>query len=410
MDAKLKEKIVNVALGASAATIPLNNNWNSIALIASVFAFIISQPLAELRQKLARSKFWVIIVVYYLWLVSSYWWDVSGGYTIKDLERYSILLFLPPAMACAPRFSRKALAGALMAFTAVTALVCVICLVKSYNEYQVTHDSRVFFYHYLGEQMDLNAIFLSNFCLASIVWILYYGFIEYRKWKWSLALVMFLVAAFLLFMIFLLSSKLIIGLTILILIVFFITLGYLRGFILTSLVAVAVIVACGFFAVKNLSYLNYRMNVTEWKTYHGEADNQNGIAIRLLMWRLAIDHIKERPLLGYGIRGAKLETLKKYKEVGFEMGVTGNYHSHNEFLESALMAGIPATVILLIFIVAAFRGAILQKNLLLLMMIVHFSVQSITEATFEVQHELVFYIFFIFLFYYHAPQLRNKQQ
>jgi O-antigen ligase len=409
LDAKLKEKIVNVALAASAATIPLNNNWNSIALIASVFAFVLSQPSADLYRKLTRSKFWIIILVYYLWLVSSYFWDISGGYTIKDLERYSILLFLPPAMACAPRFSRKALAGALMAFAAVTTVVCLICLFKAYNEYQVTHDSRAFFYHYLSEQMDLNAIFLSNFCLASIVWMLYYGFIEYRKWKWPLALVVFVVAAFLLFMIFLLSSKLIIGLTILILIVFFIALGYLRGFFLTSLVAVALVIVSGFFAVKNLSYLNYRMNVTELKTYHGEADNQNGIAIRLFMWRLAIDHIKERPLLGYGIRGAKLETLKKYKEVGFEMGVAGNYHSHNELLESALMAGIPAAVIFLVFIVATFRGAILQKNFLLLMMVVHFSVQSIIEATFEVQHELVFYIFFIFLFYYHAPQLRNQQ-
>jgi O-antigen ligase len=410
LDAKLKDKIVNVALAASAATIPLNNNWNSIALISSVIAFVISQPLSELWQKLRRSRFWIIMVVYYLWLISSFFWDDSGGYTIKDLERYSILLFLPPAMACAPRFSRKALAKALMAFTAVTVLVCLICLVKSYNEYQVTHDNRVFFYHYLSEHMDLNAIFLSNFCLASIVWILYYAFIEYRKWKWPMALAVPLVAAFLLFMIFLLSSKLIIGLTILILIVFFLALGYLRGFFLTSLIAAVLVVVCGLFAVKNLSYVNYRMNVTELKMYHGEADDQNGVAIRFFMWELALEHIKERPLLGYGIRGAKLETLKKYKEVGFELGVTGNYHSHNEFLESALMAGIPAAIIFLIFLVAAFRGAILQKNFLLLMMVVHFAVQSLIESTFEVQHELVFYIFFIFLFYYHAPQMRIKQQ
>jgi O-antigen ligase len=92
------------------------------------------------------------------------------------------------------------------------------------------------------------------------------------------------------------------------------------------------------------------------------------------------------------------------------MGVAGNYHSHNELLESALMAGIPAAVIFLVFIVATFRGAILQKNFLLLMMVVHFAVQSLIESTFEVQHELVFYIFFIFLFYYHAPQMRIKQQ
>jgi O-antigen ligase len=410
LDAKLKDKIVNIALAASAATIPLNNNWNSIVLIASVVAFVFTQPLSELWQKLKRSKFWIIIVVYYLWLISSYFWDETGGYSIKDLERYSILLFVPPAMACAPRFSRKALVWALMAFATVTVVVCLICLVKSYNEYQVTHDYRVFYYHYLGLQMGLNAIFLSNFCLASVVWILYYVFIEYRKWTRYTAVAVPLVVVFLLFMIFLLSSKLIIGLTILLLIVFFLALGYLRGFFLTSLVIAALVIACGMFAVKNLTYVNYRINVTELKMYHGEADDQNGVAIRLFMWKLAFDNIKERPLLGYGLRGAKLETLNTYKENGFELGVVGNYHSHNEFLESALIAGIPAAVILLIFVVAAFRAAIIQKNFLLFVMVAHFAIQSIIEATFEVQHELVFYIFYIFLFYYHAPQLRNKPQ
>jgi O-antigen ligase len=239
---------------------------------------------------------------------------------------------------------------------------------------------------------------------------LYYAFIEFRQWKWPKALAVPIVAAFLLFMIFLLSSKLIIGLTILILIVFLLALGYLRGFFLTSLAAAVLVVVCGMFAVKNLSYVNYRMNVTELKMYHGEADDQNGVAIRLFMWQLALEHIRERPLLGYGIRGAKLETLKKYKEEGFELGVEGNYHSHNEFLESALMAGIPAAILLLIFVIVAFRGAILQKNFLLLLMVVHFTVQSLIESTFEVQHELVFYLFFIFLFYYHAPRLRAEPQ
>jgi hypothetical protein len=51
--------------------------------------------------------------------------------------------------------------------------------------------------------------------------------------------------------------------------------------------------------------------------------------------------------------------------------------------------------------------AIRTKSFLLLLMVVHFMSQSVFESTFEVQHELVFYIFFIFLFYYHGPRVRN---
>lgn len=401
-----KEKFFNAAFVAAVATIPLFNNWNSIAVIVFVGACVIQRPFAQLSASLLRSRFWIVMVLYYLWLISSYFWDSSGGYTVKDLERYSILLFVPPAMACIPQISPKALKTALMVFAAVTVLVCIICLIKSYSDYLETNDYRYFYYHYLSEQMDLNAIFLSNFCLASIMWILYYSTIE-RSWKPLMTVFMVLVAGFLFLMIFLLSSKLIIALTLAMLIIFFLGLGYKRGFFLKSLLVATLVLVCGFFAVKNLSYLNYRVNVTELKMYSCEQDDQNGIAIRLFMWKIALDHIKERPALGYGIRGAKLETLAKYKEEGFELGVTGNYHSHNEYLESALMAGMPAVVLLLIFVIAAMRNAIVKKNLLLLLMVSHFVIQSLFESTFEVQHELVFYIFFIFLFYYHAPRLER---
>ena len=231
------------------ATIPLFNNWNSIAVIVFVGACVMQRPLAQLTATLLRSRFWMVMVLYYLWLISSYFWDSSGGYTVKDLERYSILLFVPPAMACIPRISAKALKTALMVFAAVTVLVCIICLVKSYYEYLETHDYRYFYYHYLSEQMDLNAIFLSNFCLASIVWILYYSFIE-TSWRPLIMLLMLLVAAFLFMMIFLLSSKLIIALTLAILIIFFLGLGYKRGFFLKSLLTALLVLVCGFFAVK----------------------------------------------------------------------------------------------------------------------------------------------------------------
>jgi len=63
---------------------------------------------------------------------------------------------------------------------------------------------------------------------------------------------------------------------------------------------------------------------------------------------------------------------------------------------------------LICFIMMGLRKAVAQKNFLLILMISHFALQSIFEATFEVQHELVFYTFFIFLFYYHAPESRNN--
>ena len=392
---------------AAVVTIPLKNQWNSIATILFVAACFFQQPLSVSYQKLRQSRYWIIPVIYFVWLAFAHFWDVSGGYRLRDIERYLILLFVPPALAVAPEELKSFINKACIAFIVVTVLVCFVSLIKSYNEYQVKHDYRVFYYQYLGEQTGLNAIFLSNYCLASISWLLYYGFIGKRLTAIKYVLICFAIA-FLLLMIFLLSSKLLIFLTLLVMIVFILLLGYVKGFFIHSIVITSLIVIAGFIAVNQMSYLKWRITSTEIKMYQGQEDNQNGVAIRLYMWHAVSGLIAERPLIGYGIKGGRLETLAKYKRDGFDMGVMGDYHAHNQYLESWLMAGIPALILLLLMMVNALWKSIRQKSFLLLLITLHFMAQSVIESTFEVQHELVFYIFFfIFLFYYHGPRIRN---
>lgn len=402
----LKRKFLFAAFIAAVATIPLKNQWNSIATILFVAACFFQQPLSVSYEKLKQSRFWFIPVIYFIWLAFSHFWDSSGGYRLRDIERYLILFFVPPAMAVAPNEMKVFVNKACIAFITVSVAVCMISLFKSYQEYQVKHDYRVFYYQYLSEQTGLNAIFLSNYCLASITWLLFYGFID-KKQNTMVYVIICATIFFLLLMIFLLSSKLLIFLTLLVMMVFILVLGYVKGFFIRSIIITSLIIASGLVAITQLSYLKWRITSTEIKMYHGQEDNQNGIAIRLYMWKAVGGLIAERPLLGYGIKGGRLETLAKYKREGFEMGVQGDYHAHNQYIESWLMAGIPGLILLLSIMFTALLKGIKSKNFLLLLMVVHFMAQSVFESTFEVQHELVFYIFFIFLFYYHGPRIRN---
>lgn len=388
------------------ATIPMKNQWNSIATILFVAACFFRQPLSASYQKLKQSRFWIVPVIYFVWLAFSHFWDASGGYRLRDIERYLILFFVPPAMAVASEEMKEFVNKACITFITVTLAVCMISLFKSYQEYQIKHDYRVFYYQYLSEQTGLNAIFLSNYCLASITWLLYYGFIGRKQTSKGYAIICAAIF-FLLMMIFLLSSKLLIFLTLLVLMMFILVLGYVNGFLVRSIIITLLVIASGLIAVTQLSYLKWRITSTELKMYRGEEDNQNGIAIRLYMWKAVSGLIAERPLLGYGIKGGRLETLAKYKRDGFEMGVQGDYHAHNQYLESWLMAGIAGIIILLLMMFKALWKGVKSKNFLLLLMVAHFMAQCVFESTFEVQHELVFYIFFIFLFYYHGPRIRN---
>lgn len=388
------------------ATIPMKNQWNSIATIIFVAACLFQQPLSESVRRLKESRAWVFPVLYFVWLALSHFWDASGGYRLRDIERYLILFFIPTSMALAPEVIRKFVGRACIVFIVVTTAICLLCLIKAYQEYQVTHDYRVFYYQYLGEQMGLNAIFLSNYCLASIAWLLYFGFLG-KKHRTGTYIAISITIAFLLLMIFLLSSKLLIFLTIVLMIVFILMLGYVKGFFIRSIIITSLVIISGFVAINKLSYLQWRIASTELKMYQGEQDNQNGVAIRLYMWKAVSELIAERPIMGYGIRGGRIATLKRYADDGFEMGVKGDYHSHNQYLESILMAGIPGIVLLLSMMFTVLRRAFTTRNFLLLLTVIHFMCQSIFESTFEVQQELVFYIFFIFLFYYHGPRLRN---
>ncbi len=262
----LKQAILTAALIGVIITIPLLNNLNSIAIVFFVFASVIQQPLKLSLQKLNRSRLWIYPLLYFIWLCLSYFWDVTGGFAVKDIERYAILFFIPPVMAMLPQFSQRQLKMACTFFVAITIIICVICLFKSYQQYQVTHDYRVFNYHYLSMQMDLNAIFLSNYCLASITWLLYYGFVKKENnLKFTQLLIIIVAGSFLFGMIFLLSSKLVTFLTLVVLIFFILYIGHLKGRLLRSFLIVAIIIIAGGYASKKLDYLNWRINSTTLK-------------------------------------------------------------------------------------------------------------------------------------------------
>jgi len=406
----IRQKILYTALVVAAASIPLPVNLNSIALILLVIACLIQQPLPALAAKLSAPSLWMLPAAYFLLLGCSYFWDVTGGFAVRDIERYAMLFFIPPALAAVPQLPQRVLRITGLVFIVVTIAVCTGCLIRSLFEYRVTADYRVFFYHYLSSQMGLNAIFLSNYCLAGIIWLLYYRFIvprTQRDRRWNAPLV--LAAVFLFVMILLLSSKLIISLTLLLLLFFVVYIGYIKRFIILALTVIVLLLAAGITIVSQLGYVKWRFMSTSAKTYSGPKDDNNGLSIRMLMWRTAWDLVRERPWLGYGVKGARVTVVERYRQENFMMGYEQGYHSHNQYLQSALMAGIPGLLLLLATCAGmAWRG-LRKNNLLLLLLLFHFMCQSVIESTFEVQQELSFYVLFLFLFYYHPPESPGRQ-
>lgn len=405
MKERTRDGILLLSLIAAVVTIPLHNNINSIALIVFVAACAIGSGPARAMEKLRRSRLWMIPAAYFLLLATSYFWDSSGGFPFNFLERYALFLFIPPAMAVMPRLSRRSLRVVALSFVAIVSVICLFCLVRAYEEYRITGDGRVFYYHYLSMQAGLNAVFLSSFCLASIAWLFYFFFILKSPASSAGYAMAILIGLFLSGMMFLLSSKL--NLFLLAALVAFMILRIGRGKnkrrSLISIIIIVALAVSALLAVYKLPYLRWRINVTEVSMYRGPEDDNNGIAIRLLMWRTAVGLIEKKPFQGYGIRGARQEMMEQYRLKGFRLGYEQGYHSHNQYLETALMTGIPGLLLLLAMVARFAWRAVRAGNVLLMFILVQFAMQSLIGSPFEAQQELVFYMFFMFLFYYHSP-------
>jgi O-antigen ligase len=409
MTATVSRKILIVTLIMAVASIPLKNNWNSLAIVLFCLSTAIQQPVRESIRNLKKDHYWKLTTLFFLWLAATWFWDHTGGFSMRYLEPSASFVFLPLVMAMIPKLTSRELAFVCYSFIISIIIVCIICLTKSYMEYNETRDARVFFYHYLGFQMGLNAVYLSNYCIACITWLLYISFIYKGEKVFAPGyLVTMIACAFLFLMMFLLSSKM--SLVLLFLLIFFMSLyiGYRKkALVYTSLIMILLIIS-GWFLTQKFGYLNWRIRSTEFKQYSGSQDDNNGLALRITTWTTALNLIKEKPILGYGLKGANEALVERYKQIDFTPGITERYNSHNQFMETTLRSGVVGLLLLLAIIAVPFISSIRKGKFLLTVMVLHFVLVSMVEGTLEIQQEFSFYLFFIFLFHYHYFNTNRK--
>lgn len=404
------EVLLLIAMMLVAITIPLKHSYNSWSIILFCIAALNSGIReGNLAQRLKSSKYWLVSVAFFGWMAISFLWETDGGFNIKLLERYFSFLFIPFLFTLMARPRQKHVVLTCYAFVASIIVVSLICLIKAYSEYQATHNTDVFHYHKLGYQMGLNAIFLSNYCVAGITWLLYFHF--FLKDNNDLRIPVHLVVGICLFlagMVFLLSSRLIVPIMLLNIAVLILYEGFIKKRFMKNLLVVAALGVVAAFSIVSLPHFQMR-----WKqariTFNEDSQNRNdAFFARKTMWTSAIELIEECPLLGYGLKGGDTELYKLYIEKGFPEWANAKLNSHNQFLQTWLVAGIPGLLLLLVMLGIPLIASIRSKHLLLLLLIIHYICQSMVEATLTVQQELVFFWFFIFLFYHTRPALTQE--
>lgn len=382
-------------------TIPWSNNLNSQTIVLFCVSTALTTSITETKSRLKSDLLWIYFSAFFLLIASSLIWDDRPFSSLKPLEKYAGFLFLPPFITAMPRLNARALKTCLLLFVTSTVIITLVCFIKSAKEYTKSGDYRVFHYQYLSQQMDLNAIYLSLYCCFSIVILLYFSFIHAKTGKrakgFALLICLSLTGA-----IILLSAKMVIAILALVIITIILYIGFKRGRLLQSVILVLIILAAGIITISQVHYIKWRIGVTEVKKYQGAGDNQNGLAVRQIIWESAIESISEKPVLGYGIESASVTLIEKYKQKNFELGIIEEYNAHNTYLQLGLHCGIIGILLLILLLGATIAKALSQKNFFLCFTLLIILPQSITESMFEVQKGIIFFVVFICLFANHS--------
>lgn len=391
---KFKEKLKTqdyspYLLGLVLATLMLGYAISSIAL--GLFS---SYALIKFKSGSVRAKRMVPLllpVLLYFWYAITINWSIDQDLTLKGLGR-TFGLLLPMVFIGLPKWNSSQVRMVLMTFTFSNVLFGIFFIATSTIRYFETNDSNEFAYHQLVSNLELNAIYVSFFFFMSFVFLLF---------KRSKSVSIHVLLIFFLIFIFLLSSKTIVGCTLLAIVIFSLSkisrTYYIRRKGVRFTLAI-VVVALSIYASKPLvERINqeFKSDLEEvlLKDSFGEVYPWTGTSIRLLQLRILNEQINEDRILlkGYGLFASRL-VLKEYHNKYKTYKTFHSYNYHNNYAQLIAESGIIGLLILIGTILSNLVLAYLNRNWFFVVVFIAFSVWFLTESVLWVQQGIFIFI------------------
>lgn len=126
-----------------------------------------------------------------------------------------------------------------------------------------------------------------------------------------------------------------------------------------------------------------------------EKTSTDGSASRVLVWKAAVEIIKENIVLGVGTGDTKDKMLEKYKEMSMIKEYESKLNAHNQFLNTGVAIGILGSVLLISSFILLFLSGIKSSNMLgvgfSLLLVFNF----LTESMLETQAGVIFCAFWL---------------
>ena len=389
-----------------------SNSWTIIFLVAC--RLFSKNPFTAIKTAFSDNLF-LAFFVFFLIDVCGYFYThdlATQGMTItKELTLVAIAFVF-----CAGQFAdQRTYRQLITSYSLLLLAVSLYCLINAVHRYIPSRDVSVFFYHALTSPISQNAVFFSAYVLFGIVFLLSPQGGPAIDWlpRAGRKVLRYALVLFFLGMIVLLSSRLIMTITLLILInAFSRRYSYRknkRGFLITG--SALLVAVCVLIVIDNPIRARFRDMAGDLEVVRQEKFNPKmvftSLQSRLVEYRFAFEILEARHAWIFGVSPGDSQDLlnQKYIAADMDIGDPGEgpnrklrgfigFNSHNQFVETWVrtgLVGLASLLVIFILLIARTRQHGAKENWFIILTIAFL---FIPEAPMTLQHGVFLFCFF----------------
>jgi len=232
----------------------------------------------------------------------------------------------------------------------------------------------------------------SMYLLFSITIILY--FFQIKNFKFFRTKLLYgMILFFLLLGIFMCSSRIIMGGTVLVMLIYFAHIFIQKKSYVFIIVGLIICGAMGIL-IMNSPRMGGFSNLNNYLNYN----------LRVQSWRAGFNILKESPIIGSGVGDAESRLMSEYSKLGYLENRTLELNEHNQYLQIANQSGMIGLFIFLMTIISGFSMAIKNRNFLQFGFIFVMAMVCMVESFLSRQAGTTFFAFFYCLLFMNTAE------
>lgn len=373
-------------------TIPLQYGYNTAAMML-FFLYSLGSLIIK-KGKFQFMKFSGLLLAFFLCALLS----LVETQKFNAIQSFLPFLILPFCFLVSSIKESVKKEVVLRVFANIMVIYAVITLILAAFKYVKLGTFDAFYYHELsGNLNNMSAIYLSMLTSFSILIIVSKKSKNIKELSKLVVLALFLV---------LLSSKTIIGITALVLIVLglqqlFIKKTFKKKYVLYLLIVLSLSLASK--SIRDRVKFEFQKTKIEevlLKKEFGHVYLWTGVGLRTFQIRAFYEIFKEGKvgMLGLGYKNSQKTLDDKYKQYNFYHGFYG-YNFHNQYVQTFAELGVLGFLVMLLLFVSLLYKAVKSKDFLFISFVVLVFSICFTESLFWRQRGMVFFIALSLLFY-----------